>query len=122
MKLEQRDLFTERMTKPYGGRAPYQKHSKTSRQAAHELTVVKLNKTQERILTFIKRKGIHGVTANEVWRRFEYSQNTINPRMVELKEMGLIVEKRENGETVTRLTSYKRPAVVYVAKEFEGGF
>lgn len=94
-------------------RTPFQRHSRTSREAAismvrHEPTV------REKVLASITSAGVEGLTDDELLRRLApMKENTVRPRRVELARDGLIVG------TGVRKTTSGRNAVVWSAVERE---
>ena len=97
--IEQEDLFS----------APYQKHSPTSKAAAHAIEP-KSHTLRRKVLDFIKVAPRYGATDEEIQIALEMEGSTERPRRIELLEQGLI---KDSGKT--RETRKGRQATVWVA-------
>ena len=93
---------------------PFQRHSDTSRQAA--IAIIEHTSTlRARTYRFIKSRGTHGATDEEIITASGMAPNTIRPRRVELsqpyKDQPPLVEDSRRR----RNTSSGRLAIVWVA-------
>jgi predicted ArsR family transcriptional regulator len=66
-------------------------------------------RTRTEVLRFVTEQGDHGATAEEIEASLEMGGNTVRPRLVELRKMGLVVASGR-----VRLTAYGRSAVVWI--------
>jgi len=87
----------------------------TSREAAASLDRVSL---RANILILLCRLGAHGATCDEIEERTGMKHQTVGPRLLELRKLGLVVADVKDGRAVTRKTRSGRPAVVWIAAEF----
>lgn len=85
--------------------APAQQHSRTSMQAADSLDEPTLNAMQRSVVAFLKARGEHGATDEEMQLGIPMDQNTQRPRRVELVRRGFVVEagtrKTKSGRYAT---------------------
>lgn len=82
----------------YGGTPPHQAHSETSKQAA--LSALSSAATdRERILGFIKARGVTGATSDECQAEFNLAHQTGSARVAELLQAGLIIESGRRRKT-----------------------
>ena len=92
--------------------APYQKHSRTSRDAAEQITPntgTLRAKVYEIIKEWTPRTG--GLTDSEIQNMLHMDPSTQRPRRVELVNHGLVVDSGEK-----RMLKSRRMAVVWRAK------
>lgn len=101
----------------YNGSPGYQQHSDTSRAAAMSLE----NATEKRamVLKVILDAGLRGATADEIKETLLAQEKVglksqVPPRLRELELKGRVFKT-----TNKRMTTSKRPATVYIAKEFK---
>jgi hypothetical protein len=81
----------------------------TSIAAAEEIEPV-AGKARAAVFDYLRYRGMEGATADEIEQGTAYSGNTIRPRLVELRRMG-IAEKTD----ATRPTRSGRKAAVWMA-------
>lgn len=93
-------------------RAPYQRHSRTSRAAAINSEPAAGTK-RGLALAHLRRQGAAGATDEEMQAQIPMNPNTQRPRRVELVAAGLV---RDSGRT--RKTAGGDDAVVWVATEY----
>jgi hypothetical protein len=91
---------------------PYQKHSPTSKAAAHDISGQAHN-LREVVFNFIDRMGARGATDDEIEVGLQISPSTVRPRRVELVEAGKVVDSGR-----TRPTRSGRQAVVWIARRW----
>lgn len=72
--------------------APSQRHSVTSMRAADSLDGDALNTLQRSVVAFLKTKGEHGATDEEMQLGIPMAASTQRPRRIELVRRGLVVE------------------------------
>lgn len=84
-------------------RAPAVQHSVTSMRAADSLDGDRLNTLQRSVVAFLRARGEHGATDEEMQLGIPMDQNTQRPRRVELVRRGLVVEA---GTRKTRKGKY----------------
>jgi len=89
--------------------AKYQKHSKTSKDAAKSIGGV-LNAKQEEVLAYLQKCGKRGATDIEMQEALGMNPSTQRPRRIELVEYGLAA-----SSGMTRLTPSGRKAEVWIA-------
>lgn len=94
---------------------PFQRHSDTSREAAVRM-YEKAPTIRRKVYEFIYSRGKAGATAAEVKAALGLRGSTVRPRIVELRQRGLVATTGR-----TRLTPSKRRASVNVATEFVDG-
>lgn len=90
--------------------APYQKHSRTSRDAAKAIEP-DLNRLEQEVLDFIRKQGVRGATDEEVQRGLDMNPSTQRPRRVDLVKYGLVV-----AAEMKRRTTRGRKAQVWRAR------
>jgi hypothetical protein len=93
-------------------RAPFQKHSSTSRSAALSAEPSAGTK-RGMLLAFLRGRGPDGATDEEMQSTVPMNPNTQRPRRVELVQGGFITDSGR-----TRKTVGGDEAVVWTAKEF----
>lgn len=89
------------------GHAPYQRHSKTSVDAANAIGP-RLGQLQSEVLNFIRQAGVHGATDEEIQEGLTLNPSTQRPRRIELMYLGLIY-----NSSITRRTRSGRNATVW---------
>lgn len=72
--------------------APAQQHSLTSMQAAASLDADRLNSLQRSVVAFLRARGDHGATDEEMQIGIPMPPSTQRPRRIELVRRGLVVE------------------------------
>jgi hypothetical protein len=95
--------------KPYEGRAPHQKHSLSSQDAAERIQP-EVPSLQERVLIYLESTGVGGATDEEIQLALNMPVSTQVPRRRELQLDGKV---HDSGKM--RRTSNDRWAVVWVA-------
>lgn len=105
---EQSDLFGGL----YGGLAPHQKHSDTSKAAALELLGNRRASLRALVGRYVAGCGQSGATDEEIQVELEMNGNTERPRRCELVEAGVLVDSGER-----RRTRNGRKAVVWIVAE-----
>ena len=93
-------------------RPPFQRASATSKAAA-EAVRPKTPSYRAGIVGFVKGRGHQGATNEELCEELGIKLQTVCPRVLELREMGELVDSGR-----TRETRSKRKAVVWVHKAF----
>ena len=73
-------------------RAPAQQHSRTSMAAADSMDRDRLNSLQRSVVAFLRERGVHGATDEEIAAGLEMNPSTQRPRRIELVRRGLVVE------------------------------
>lgn len=85
--------------------APAVQHSLTSMQAAASLDADRLNSLQRSVVAFLKARGDHGATDEEMQIGIPMPPSTQRPRRIELVRRGLVVEagtrKAKSGRYAT---------------------
>lgn len=89
---------------------PFQRHSATSKAAAEGVRP-KAPSYRAGIVGFVKGRGAQGATNEEICEELGIKLQTVCPRVLELREMGELVDSGRTRETRSR-----RPAVVWVHK------
>lgn len=86
-------------------RAPAVQASRTSMQAADSLDGETLNAMQRSVVAFLKARGEHGATDEEMQAGIPMQPSTQRPRRIELVRRGLVVEagtrKAKSGRFAT---------------------
>lgn len=86
-------------------RAPAVQHSRTSMEAADSLDSDRLNSLQRSVVAFLKTRGVHGATDEEMQLGIPMPPSTQRPRRIELVRRGLVVEagtrKAKSGRFAT---------------------
>lgn len=86
-------------------RAPAVQHSRTSMAAADSLDSDRLNSLQRSVVAFLKTRGVHGATDEEMQLGIPMPPSTQRPRRIELVRRGLVVEagtrKAKSGRFAT---------------------
>jgi hypothetical protein len=104
----------------YPHSAGFKGDAETSRQAA-EAIAPKLGPLQSMVLSALKSRGAYGLTPEELADVANIGRVSVQPRFSELKAKGLIVDSGRRRQN----PSSRKPAVVWVAKDFapapEGG-
>ena len=95
--------------------APFQKHSKTSREAAVSIAG-KAASFKQKVYGAFLVAGALGLTDEECSTRLLLDPNTQRPRRVSLVEDGMVVDSGER-----RLTRGGRMATVWVVAQFARG-
>jgi len=88
---------------------PAQRHSETSKAAA-EMAMPSALRDRERVLNFIKARGIEGSTDEELQFALLMQGSTQRPRRVELVKLGLVIDSGSTRKTISN-----RSATVWVA-------
>jgi hypothetical protein len=91
--------------------APYQHHSETSREAA-ELIEPDADTLRGRVLAYIRERGAHGATDEEIQDALHMNPSTERPRRIELWNAEWVLKTSD-----TRLTRSGRKATVWIAAE-----
>ena len=73
-------------------RAPSVQHSRTSMAAADSLDGDRLNSLQRSVVAFLRERGVHGATDEEMQLGIPMPPSTQRPRRIELVRRGLVVE------------------------------
>lgn len=73
-------------------RAPAVQSSITSMQAADSLTPSRLNDLQDRVYRFLKSRGDHGATDEQLADGLGLNPSTARPRRIELVRLNLVVK------------------------------
>lgn len=112
----QLDLFApdgrELARELYGGPAPFQRHSDTSREAAERVEPV-AETERGRVLALLRENAYQdGLTDEEMQSSLDMNPSTQRPRRIELVRSGHVVDSGER-----RKTEAGRRAVVWVAAE-----
>lgn len=81
----------------YNGTPPHQAHSATSKAAA--LSVSNAATDRERILDFVRKRGVQGATSDECQAEFQLAHQTGSARVAELLQGGLIIESGRQRKT-----------------------
>lgn len=96
---------------PAFGRAPFAAGSDTSASAADAIAPT-AGRLRAAVLEYLRSRGEHGATDNEIQAALAMHSNTEGPRRYELVEAGLV--RRSDQRRPTRSG---RPAVVWVAAD-----
>lgn len=104
--MKQTDMWHDEPT------APYAPNSSTSRAAAEAIRD-HINRLQSGILTAFLAAGEEGFTTEEACSATFIAGNTMRPRLIELREKGLIV-----ASGAERKTRSGRRATVWIHKNF----
>lgn len=96
----------------YGGLPPHEQ-APTSHAAAVAI-LPHVNALQRRVYDYIRSRGEHGATDEEIKLALGLRGSTVRPRRCELHEKGLVVDTRRTRPTVTG-----RQATVWVAKVYQ---
>lgn len=85
--------------------APAQQHSRTSMAAADSMDGDRLNSLQRSVVAFLRARGDHGATDEEIAAGLQMNPSTARPRRIELVRRGLVVEagtrKTKSGRYAT---------------------
>ena len=73
-------------------RAPAVQHSRTSMAAADAMDGDRLNSLQRSVVAFLRDRGVHGATDEEMQLGIPMPPSTQRPRRIELVRRGLVVE------------------------------
>lgn len=93
--------------------APYQRHSRTSRNAAGDITP-SATTLRAKVMEFIISCGIDGATDDEMQVCLDMNPSTQRPRRIDLWHAGLVFDTGR-----TRQTRSNRKATVWAAAEFK---
>jgi hypothetical protein len=94
----------------FGGHPPYQRHSKTSLQAANQIKEPSKS-LREQVYGLLKALGENGATDEEIGIALNLPGNTVRPRRRELQ-----LQDRIEITGKTRKTQSGRAAAVWVVK------
>ena len=97
----------------YGGTAPHQRHSDTSRAAAVTLDDDRRATLRGQVYRFLRQHGDDGATDEEIQQALDLNGNTERPRRCELFEAGMVADSG-----MRRLTRNGRKAVVWIARSY----
>ena len=112
--VPQLDLFSQ--PKPAHTPAPAVAGRATSVQSGQEI-VDAMPELRRQVLAFVRGKGAHGATDDEIQAALDLNPSTQRPRRVELERAGFV---REAPGKLTRPTASGRQAIVWVSvPEFE---
>jgi hypothetical protein len=85
--------------------APAVQHSRTSMAAADSMDGDRLNGLQRSVVAFLRERGVHGATDEEMQLGIPMPPSTQRPRRIELLRRGLVVEagtrKAKSGRFAT---------------------
>lgn len=110
----QMDLFGKGQNQDESERSlPYQSHSPTSKEAATEAKR-RASALRRKVFEFIRSKGKHGATDDEIQVGLELEGSTQRPRRVELVNDSSVVPSGRY-----RQTRSGRKATVWVASEYQ---
>lgn len=88
--MKQTDLFDPR--------APFQRHSETSREAAKKIEPA-LGPLQAKVLAYLR--VLDGATDEEMQRDLALNPSTQRPRRIELVEKGLVMDSGRKAKTAS---------------------
>ena len=87
---------------------------RTSREAVASIDRVSL---RSNILILLCSLRSHGATCDEIEERTGMKHQTVGPRLLELRKLGLVVAALHDGKAVERKTRGGRKATVWIVAE-----
>lgn len=107
--MSKKKMSSSKNKAPYNGKPPFQKHSRTSREAATSM-LLSSNTMRARVWKYLVNKDLDGATDEQIQKALELDPSTERPRRRELVLQGFV---KDSG-TVKKTTS-GRDATVWVA-------